>query len=57
MTGQMDPREAELVEAVTPAGRAGDPTELAAVGVFLAGDAASYVTGMTLPVDGGMTML
>ena len=36
--------------------RLGDPMELAAVGVFLASEAASYVTGITLPVDGGMTM-
>jgi NAD(P)-dependent dehydrogenase (short-subunit alcohol dehydrogenase family) len=56
MTGAMDPKEAEHVKAVTPAGRLGDPMELAAVGVFLASDAASYVTGITLPVDGGMTM-
>ena len=34
MTGEMDPREAEYVKAVTPAGRLGDPMELAAVGVF-----------------------
>ena len=56
MTAQMDAKEAELVKAITPAGRLGDPMELAAAAVFLASDAASYVTGVTLPVDGGMTM-
>ena len=56
MTDQMDPQEAEYVKAVTPAGRLGEPMELAAAGVFLASDAASYITGITLPVDGGMTM-
>ncbi|WP_310964193.1 SDR family NAD(P)-dependent oxidoreductase [Nocardioides terrisoli] len=39
-----------------PAGRKGDPRELAATVVFLASDAAGYVTGQTLPVDGGMTI-
>jgi NAD(P)-dependent dehydrogenase (short-subunit alcohol dehydrogenase family) len=37
-----------------PAGRAGDPRELTAALVFLAGDAASYITGTVLPVDGGL---
>jgi len=37
-------------------GRKGDPAELAATVVFLASDAAGYVTGQTLPVDGGMTI-
>ncbi|WP_309647311.1 3-oxoacyl-ACP reductase family protein [Nocardioides sp.] len=39
-----------------PAGRKGDPAELAATVVFLASDAAGYITGQTLPVDGGMTI-
>jgi NAD(P)-dependent dehydrogenase (short-subunit alcohol dehydrogenase family) len=39
-----------------PAGRKGDAEELAAALVFLASDAAAYVTGQTLAVDGGMTI-
>jgi len=39
-----------------PVGRKGDPRELAATVVWLASDAAGYVTGQTVPVDGGMTI-
>jgi NAD(P)-dependent dehydrogenase (short-subunit alcohol dehydrogenase family) len=39
-----------------PMGRKGDPRELTAALVFLASDAAGYVTGQTLAVDGGMTI-
>jgi 3-oxoacyl-[acyl-carrier protein] reductase len=37
-----------------PLGRYGDPQEFGAAAAFLLGDAASFVTGVMLPVDGGM---
>ena len=40
-----------------PAGRPGDPDELAAAVVFLASPAAGYITAATLVVDGGITAL
>ena len=36
--------------------RWGDPIDLAAAAVFLASDAAAYITGQTLIVDGGLTL-
>ncbi|MEJ2865712.1 SDR family oxidoreductase [Actinomycetospora flava] len=41
--------------AVVPAGRAGDPGEIAAAIAFLASPGAGYVNGTTLTVDGGRT--
>jgi 3-oxoacyl-[acyl-carrier protein] reductase len=37
-----------------PLGRYGEPLELAALAVFLASDKASYITGTTIQVDGGL---
>jgi glucose 1-dehydrogenase len=42
------------LQAVIPAGRLGDPDEVASVAVFLASDEAAYVTGSTYYIDGGM---
>ncbi len=39
-----------------PLGRLGQPEEVAALACFLASDAAAYITGQTLAIDGGMVM-
>jgi NAD(P)-dependent dehydrogenase (short-subunit alcohol dehydrogenase family) len=41
------------IERRTLLGRQGDPEELMGIAVFLASDAASYVTGQSFPVEGG----
>jgi NAD(P)-dependent dehydrogenase (short-subunit alcohol dehydrogenase family) len=56
MTDQYPPGYLESQEVRIPMARQGDPRELAATAVWLASDAAGYVTGQTLPVDGGMTI-
>lgn len=55
MTSRLDEdpeQEREAIQA-TPAGRIGDPEDIANSVVFLASEAARYVLGATLLVDGG----
>jgi len=46
---------AAILEAI-PLGRLGTPQDVANLVCFLASDAAAYITGQTLTVDGGMVM-
>jgi NAD(P)-dependent dehydrogenase (short-subunit alcohol dehydrogenase family) len=50
-----DPKMEQAILAHTPLGRLIEPTEVADAILFLASDAASAITGVTLPVDGGWT--
>jgi 2-deoxy-D-gluconate 3-dehydrogenase len=48
-----DPVRSQTILERIPAGRWGDPKDLQGVVVFLASDAASYLYGAIIPVDGG----
>jgi NAD(P)-dependent dehydrogenase (short-subunit alcohol dehydrogenase family) len=56
MTEQYPEGYLDLMSYRLISGRKGDPAEVAATVVFLASDAAGYITGQTLAVDGGMTI-
>jgi glucose 1-dehydrogenase len=51
-----NPTQKAKVESHIPMKRAGNPQEIASVFAFLASDEASYITGQTIFVDGGLTL-
>ena len=54
--GGIDPALQETLLAQTPLGRVGEPADIAATVAWLLSDAAAYVTGQTLHVDGGRAL-
>ncbi len=56
MTRKLDDKQRNAMMEVIPVGRLGNPEEVAAVVAFLASEAAAYVTGETIHVNGGMYM-
>lgn len=56
LTGVLSEEVKEQIRGQIPAGRIGEPEEIAGAVAFLAGEEAGYVTGQTLAVDGGMVM-
>ena len=56
MTADLSDKAKEDIAASIPLGRLGQPEDVAPAITFLASDAAGYITGQTLLVDGGMVM-
>jgi 3-oxoacyl-[acyl-carrier protein] reductase len=56
LTGGLPEKVKEQIREQIPAGRFGEPKEVAEVVAFLVAEEAGYVTGQTIAVDGGMTM-
>ena len=56
MTAVLDPEITAGIRAATPLGRTATPSEIADVVAFIASDAASFITGAVIPVDGGLGM-
>ncbi|HWV52256.1 3-oxoacyl-[acyl-carrier-protein] reductase [Pseudorhodoplanes sp.] len=57
MTDKLNEKQREAILQMVPSGRLGTPDDIAGAVIYLASDEASYVTGQTLHVNGGMAMI
>jgi 3-oxoacyl-[acyl-carrier protein] reductase len=56
MTRALAEEQRDILQSQIPLGRLGSPDDVAAAVAFLASDAAQYITGETLHVNGGLYM-
>lgn len=57
MTEKLNEKQQEAIKLQIPAGRMGEVSDIAFAALYLASEEASYITGSTLHVNGGMAML
>jgi 3-oxoacyl-[acyl-carrier protein] reductase len=57
MIDRLNDKQREAIMSRVPSGRLGVPADVAAAAVYLASEEASYVTGQTIHVNGGMAMI
>ena len=56
MTAKLTPELRKQYQGAIPAGRFAQPDEVAAVVTWVASEAAQYISGAVIPVDGGLGM-
>ena len=57
MTDKLNEEQKDRILSSVPMGRMGNANEIAAAILFLASEEASYITGQTIHVNGGMVMV
>ena len=54
MTSELEESQKKMLQTQIPSGRLGNPADIASAVVFLASDAAGYITGETISINGGL---